>query len=75
MNDEDWLQHFVLEARKSNGDHYSPDSLHQICCGLQRAIRTAGKLNTDVNFFDGKLFALFRKLMDGELKRLNGMGK
>ena len=23
-----WLQRFVLETRKSNGEHYSPDSLH-----------------------------------------------
>jgi len=68
-----WLQRFVLEARKSNGEHYSPDSLHQLCCGLQRAIRAAG--NTDINFSDGKLFAPFRELMNGELKRLNGTGK
>ena len=68
-----WLQRFVLETRKSNGEHYSPDSLHQICCVLQRAIRAAG--NTDINFFDGKEFTPFCKLMDGELKRLNGTGK
>ena len=63
----------MLETRKSNGEHYSPDSLHQICCGLQRAIRAAG--NTDINFFDGKEFTPFRELMDGELKRPNGTGK
>ena len=47
-----WLQRFVVEVRKGNGEHYCPDSLHQICCGLQRALRAAG--NTDINFFDGK---------------------
>ena len=31
-----WLQRFVLEVRKSNGDAYSPDSLYQLCCGIQR---------------------------------------
>ena len=68
-----WLQRFVVEARKSNGEHYSPDSLHQICCGLQRALRAAG--NTGINFFDGEEFAPFRDLLDGELKSLNGTGK
>ena len=29
-----WLQGFVVEARKGNRERYSPDSLHQICCGL-----------------------------------------
>ena len=68
-----WLQRFVVEVRKGNGEHYCPDSLHQICCGLQRALRAAG--NTDINFFDGKEFAPFRELLDGELKSLNSTGK
>ena len=36
-----WLQKFVLEVRKMNRDYYCPDSLHQMCCGLQRALRAA----------------------------------
>ena len=60
MSNNYWLQRFVLEARKSNGEHYSPDSLHQLCCGLQRAIRAAG--NTNINFFDSKLFVPFREV-------------
>ena len=68
-----WLQRFVVEARKGNGEHYCPDSLHQICCGLQRVLRAAGRV--DINFFDGKEFAPFRELLDGELKTLNGTGK
>lgn len=43
-----WLQRFVLEVRKSNGDVYSPDSLYQLCCSIQRALRDAGQ---DVNIF------------------------
>jgi len=66
-----WLQQFVLEARKSNGDHYSHDSL--MCCRLQRAMRAAGKI--DINFFDGKEFAPLCDFTDGELKRLNSTGK
>ena len=43
-----WLQRFVLEARKANKQQYCPDSLYQLCCGLQRALINAGN---DINFF------------------------
>ena len=66
-----WLQRFVLEVRKSNGDFYSPDSLYQLCCGIQRALRDAGQ---DVNIFEQFQFAQFRSVIDGELKRLNATG-
>ena len=29
-----WLQRFVLEVWKSDGDVYSSDSLYQLCCGI-----------------------------------------
>ena len=32
-----WLQRFVIEVRKVSGECYSPDSLHQIGCGVQTA--------------------------------------
>ena len=66
-----WLQRFVLEVRKSNGDVYSPDSLYQLCCGIQRALREAGH---DVNIFEQFQFAQCRSVIDGELKRLNATG-
>ncbi len=66
-----WIQRFVLEARKGDGKSYSPDSLYQLCCGLQRAMRDA---DHNVNFFDDFEFAQFRSVIDGELKRLNRMG-
>ena len=67
-----WLQWFIVEVRKGNGEHYCQDSLHQICCGLQIAFRAAG--NTDINVFDGKEFAPFRELLDSEVKSLNSTG-
>ena len=67
-----WLQRFVLEVRKSDGDHYCPESLYQVACGLQRFLRD---MNMDVNFFEGYKFSQFRSVLDGELKRLNGTGK
>ena len=66
-----WLQRFVLEVQKRNGDHYCPDSLYQICCGLQRALRN---VDHDVNFFEQFRFVNFHSVLDGELKRLNATG-
>ena len=68
-----WLQRFVLEARKVNGDKYCPDSLHQVFCGLQRALRACDR--TDTNFFDASDFAQFRNVLDGELKNMNATRK
>ncbi len=68
-----WLQRFALEVRKVSGEHYSPDSLHQICCGMQRALRAAGRVG--VNFFDSRVFTPFRDVLDGELKRLHATGE
>ena len=68
-----WLQKFVIEVRKVSGEHYCPDSLHQICYGLQRALRAADWV--DINFFEISEFALFWYVLDGELKQLNATGK
>ncbi len=42
--------------RGQEGKSYSPDSLYQPCCGLQRALRNADR---DVNLFDDFQFAPF----------------
>jgi len=67
-----WLQRFVLEVRKSNKQNYCPDSLYQLVCGLQRALRAGDR---DINFFEQFEFSQFRDVLDGELKRLNSTGK
>ena len=67
-----WLQRFVVEVRKANKQCYCPDSLYQLCCGLQRALRAADR---DVNFFEQFEFSHFRAVPDGELKQLNSTGK
>ncbi len=51
-----WVQWFVLEVRRGDGKSYSPDSLYQPCCRLQRALRNADR---DVNLFDDFQFAPF----------------
>ena len=65
-----WLQRFILEVRKVNGEHYCPDSLYQISCGLQCGLRNAD----DVNVFEEFEFAKFCLVLDGELKQLNSTG-
>jgi len=67
-----WLQRFILEVRKANKQPYCPDSLYQICCGLQRALRNAER---DINFFEQFQFVQFCAVLDGELKQLNATGK
>ena len=37
-----WLSRFILEVRKKNDDPYSPDTLYQLICGLQRQLREHG---------------------------------
>ena len=54
-----WLQRFVLE---SGGNHYCPESLYQVACGLQWFLRD---MNMDVNIFEGYEFSQFRSVLDG----------
>jgi len=58
-------------VRKANKQHYCPDSLYQLCCGLQRALRVGDQ---DINFFEQFEFSQVRAVLDGELKRLNSTG-
>ena len=66
-----WLSKFVLETRKENGEHYPPNMLYSICCGLLRYVRD---MKPDLNFFKDPAFAGFRKALDSEMKRLTGLG-
>ena len=66
-----WLSKFVLETRKRNGDYYPPKTLYAICCGLQRYIQ---EHRPEVNIFASPSFASFRKVLDGEMKRLRSSG-
>ena len=34
------LSRFVVEARKSTGEHYPPATLHQLLCGILRHMRS-----------------------------------
>ena len=69
-----WLSRFILEVKKK-GDpprEFPPNTLHHICCGLQRYLRWNGKPDTD--FFSDPAFSDFKTSLDAEMKRLQSTG-
>lgn len=66
-----WLSKFVLEACKSSGEPYPPDTLYNICAGLLRYIR---ERRPEVNIFKDSTYAGFQRTLDGEMKRLRASG-
>ena len=44
-----WLSRFILEVKKKGDSprEFPPNTLHHICCGLQRYLRWNGKPDTD----------------------------
>ena len=44
-----WLGRFILEGKAISGKDYSPDSVYQLCCRLQRSLRNAD--HGDINLF------------------------
>ena len=51
------LTRFAVEARKANGEHYPPSSLHQLLCGILRHMR---EINPQCLNFLNKKDARFR---------------
>ena len=68
-----WLCRFVLELRRRDGERYPPASLCQLCCGLLRHLRAAGR--AEVNIFEQAEFHMFRTTLDSEMKRLSSTGQ
>ena len=71
----DWLSHFVVEVGRRDGELYPPNTLYQICCGLQRAIR---ETKPDWNLFAQPEFSDYDYYnnLDAQLKdsRTKGLG-
>ena len=68
-----WIGRFIFEARANSGKEHSPDSVYQLCCGLQQSLRNADRGN--INLFEDSNFTEFRGVLDGKLKQLNRTGK
>ena len=67
-----WIPRFVVEARKENGDHYPPQSLYALCCGLLRNLRIS---KPGVNFFSDPFFCEFQQVLDSQMKTLQATGE
>ena len=69
-----WLQRFICEIRRKNGEPYPPSTLQNIAAGLQRYLRTEKSMH--VNFFktDDPTFAQFRKTLDSHMRELTNDG-
>ena len=59
------LERFVLEVRRKDGEVYPPDSLYQLCCGINRVYndRTDGFYREPVNIFDESSIHFFRLVL------------
>ena len=69
MNTEDmplWLCRFVTEERRVDGKLYLPNTLHQLTCGLLRALKQDDR--AEVNFFLTLFFLLSRALWSPDEK-------
>ena len=63
-----WLNYFLLEVRKKDGSEYPTDSLHHLCSGIMRFMRTNNCPSIDI--FKDSDFTEFRATLDAEMKRL-----
>ena len=70
-----WLQRFIIEIRRKDGQPYPGYTLIQISSALQRHLR-ANSIFKDVNFFKtgDSTFVEFRKTLDARMKELVAMG-
>ena len=68
-----WLVRFILEVRKKDGCEYPPDTLHHLCSGIVRFLRTNGT-HSSLDIFKDPFFAPFRSSLDAEMKRLQSKG-
>ena len=67
----EWMCKFILEVRRKDGAEYPPNSLYQIVCGILRHVRIYAP---SINFFTQPQYDTFRRVLDGEMKRLKSKG-
>ena len=63
----EWLCKFITEMRKSNGEEYTPRSLHLILSGLQRHIRRLQPLDS-INLFQDPHYKPLKNVCDSVSK-------
>ena len=68
-----WFPKFVAETGKSDGSLYLPNSVHQICCGLSMALKSANRV--DIDMFNSPKFTQFRDTLDACMKFFKDVGQ
>jgi hypothetical protein len=63
-----WLRKFVYEIRKRGGDEYPPNSIYQVCVGIQRHLRDNHR--PELEIFKHANFKLFQDVIDSQMKSL-----
>ena len=72
---DQWLAAFIMEVRKADGTHYSPDSLQCLVAGLQRYLReNLGRAAPNIVDKRNNLFPKKRNALDRQLKYLRSIG-
>ncbi|XP_060562287.1 zinc finger MYM-type protein 2-like [Ruditapes philippinarum] len=69
-----WLQRFICEIKRKNGEFYPPTTLQNIAAGLKRYLRNEQSMH--VNFFktDDPVFTEFRRTLDSRMRELTNEG-
>ena len=68
----EWLFKFAREARKKDGEPYSPKTIHHYIMGIQRHIRQATK--SSVNLLTDPEFLKLQNLLDALYCKLHAAG-
>lgn len=73
-----WLERFVFEVRKQNGEEYPYKSLYELCCAIQRVYNDCsdGIFRTPVDIFQTKNENFFRfyAALDSKMGNLQSRG-
>ena len=69
-----WLARFVAEVRNQGGKPYTPRSIHQILCGLQRHMLSKTRTAPKILDKDDPRFIEFRSAVDNVFRKLRSEG-
>ncbi|XP_053390993.1 uncharacterized protein LOC128553833 [Mercenaria mercenaria] len=69
-----WLQRFICEIKRKNGEPYPPATLQNIAAGIQRYLRTEKSMHVNLFKTDDPTFAEFRKTLDSHMRELTNQG-
>ena len=69
-----WLQKYVLETRKRNGEQYPPKTIYLLLCGLNRYMREKKSDSLNIFDYDNPSFKQLRTTCDSLFRELREEG-